>query len=613
MCGIFALYHPHQSPNPTNVDQALDTLYHRGPDSRGTWCAPSGHTILGHTLLSITQLGGGLQPLVNQEGTHAITVNGEFYDYADTWAALEAKGYVFTTTSDSELPLHLYDEYGPNFLSQLRGEFAFVLWDDRNQQLFAARDRFGICPLYYAEHAGGVYLASEIKALFAAGVPAIWDQEAIYLQTHGTLLPGRTLFQGVRQVPPGYALFANRGGVRLEQYWDIDFAPEEASHTISQDQAIEETRALFADAVKQRIPSSAAKYGCYLSGGLDSTAVLGAVTEFAGEGIPTFTIGFDDEAFDESSVARRTAQALGAELHELRITSADLADNFEKTVFHTEGMLGNGGSVAKFLLSKTAHDAGCRAIITGEGADEIFAGYEEMGPAPADYLTDNDETRFIARNMGGAVPFWMAFASAEAEAASAPFSREMRESFAGLEPLRLLYSAMDAEAGLKGRALIDQSMYIWQKSVMANFLLRTLGDGVERAHSIEGRLPLLDHKLAEYVAGLPVGLRIQTGHSKFLLRKAARPFIPDEVYAAPKQPFLAPPMQGKALSPFMKALRERVADLLPSFGVFDRDAVLGLIDGLPGIPNQKRTLAERRIIRIASLCVLNDQFAPSGG
>lgn len=616
MCGIIGIYDPSGQPRELEMAAAITSLIHRGPDSQDTWRAPSGQVTLGHTLMSITQLGGGNQPISNADGSRAITVNGEFYDYDPTWQELETQGYRFKTRSDSELPLHLYDRYGPAFLKRLRGEFAFILWDDNNRRLMAARDRFGICPLYYAQHEGRLYLASEIKALFAAGVPAIWDEEAVFLQHHGQTLPGHTLFKGIRQLEPGHYLIASASGISLQRYWDIDFARETADADTSPetvDAAITHTRDLYLEAVRLRIPSSGAKYGCYLSGGLDSSAVLGAVTHFAGQNIPTFTIGFDDDPqFDESPAARATAKALGADLHELRVTSADMAEHFMATVFHAEGMLGNGGSVAKFMLSRLAHDTGCRAIITGEGADEIFGGYEELFPAPAEMVTDSADMAYAKTVMGGSIPLWMAFGINNRAKAQTFLSPEFRHKYQGMSPLRALLAHVDIEGGVTGRAPIDGSMYVWQKTVLANFLLRTLGDGVERAHSIEGRLPLLDHKLTDYVASLPADLRIRPGTSKFLLREAARPFVPEAVFNTPKAPFLAPPTVGDHLSPFLSRLVEIIGDSdSSSVPFFDRDHVITTARSIPGLPARDRISAERQIIRIASLFALQTHFAPS--
>lgn len=611
MCGVVAIYAPGGGIDPTAMDAAMTALHHRGPDFQDRWLAPSGTAMLGHTLLSITQLGGGQQPITNADDTVAVSVNGEFYDYEPLISDLRAKGYAFKTQSDSELPLHLYDWQGPSFLTKLRGEFAFVLWDDRNRQLFAARDRFGICPLYYAWHQSRLYIASEIKALFAAGVPARWDTEAVYLQHHGVLLPGRTLFAGVHQLPPGHGLIASSGTVSIRPYWDIDFALADTQPAVSEAEAIAATREALVESIGLRIPSSGAKYGCYLSGGLDSSTVLGVVTHLAGRGIPTFTIAFDDPTYDESPVAKQTAKAMGAELYELKVGQADLADNFADTVFHCEGLLGNGGSVAKFLLSRLSHREGFRAMITGEGADEIFGGYEEMFPAPEPW-TQSPSLDIIKRLMGGQVPLWLAASTLMAERTNTLLAADFKAAFTGIEPLRVLLNHLDIEGQIAGRALIDQSMYIWDKTVMANFLLRTLGDGVERAHSIEGRLPLLDHVLAKTATRLPVATRIKPDRNKFLLREAARPFITDQVYQGPKQPFLSPPSPAEGEAPFLSMLRDIVSShALQALPFYDQSMVLRAVDAIAALPAKERLGAERLVIRVASACVLQQQFAPT--
>ncbi len=612
MCGVVAIYAPHGGIEPTAMQDAMAALHHRGPDFQDSWIAPSGTAMLGHTLLSITQLGGGRQPITSADGRVAVSVNGEFYDFEPIVDDLTAKGYRFKTGSDSELPLHLYDWAGPGFLHQLRGEFAFVLWDDRNRQLFAARDRFGICPLYYAWHGGRLHLASEIKALFAAGVPAVWDSEAVYLQHHGVLLPGRTLFEGVHQVPPGHCLIASNATATLRRYWDIDFArSDDQTAPLSDAEAVERVRDRLVEAIRLRIPSSGARYGCYLSGGLDSSTVLGVVTHLAGREVPTFTIAFDDPTYDESAVAKQTAAAMGARLYELKVTQGDLADHFADTVFHCEGLLGNGGSVAKFLLSRLSHGEGFRAMITGEGADEVFGGYEEMFEAPDAWTTD-PRLAIVKRVMGGKVPVWLAAGALMADRTNALLADGLKDRFADVEPLRVLFNHLDIEGQVAGRAFIDQSMYVWDKTVMANFLLRTLGDGVERAHSIEGRLPLLDHVLADTATDLPATVRIRPGRNKHLLREAARPFVTEQVYSGPKLPFLAPPSPQDGTAPFLSMLFDIVSGkAMDAVPFYDRKAVLRAVETIPTLPARERLGAERLVIRVASACVLQDRFAPA--
>lgn len=287
-------------------------------------------------------------------------------------------------------------------MAELRGEFAYALWDERNHLLFAAVDRYGICPIVYALHQGTLYLASEAKALFAAGVPAVWDEVSFHLQHHGVLLPDRTLFAGVRKLPAGCFLTASAAGVRVERYWDIDYPRvTEAPAAVAADWSghVSQVRQVLEEAIRLRMPGAQVKYGCYLSGGVDSSATLGIVARHSSARVPAFTISYDDPAYDETPVARRTAAHLGVDLHEIHVDQKAIAANFGDTVYHCESAIGNGGSVAKFLLSRLARSSGLRVVLTGEGADEIFAGYEEMQPAR---LADGEMVQVARRTRYGA-------------------------------------------------------------------------------------------------------------------------------------------------------------------------------------------------------------------
>src|SRR5262249_40870921 len=275
MCGIVALWSPRQPIDPQALERATQRLHHRGPDGRRHWIAAHRRVGLGHARLSIIDLHTGDQPIANEDGRLHIVVNGEFYDYERVQGELERSGHRLRTRSDSEIALHLYEELGTQCLHRLRGEFAFVLWDEPNQTLVAARDRFGIKPLYYAERDGGLALASEAKALFAAGVPARWSP-AGFVQATTLLVPEQdsSLFDGVRQVPPGHYLLATPGGVRLVRYWDFDYPGAEAGPPRSDAEYAEAFCHELDEAVRIRLRADV-PVGCYLSGGIDSCAVLG--------------------------------------------------------------------------------------------------------------------------------------------------------------------------------------------------------------------------------------------------------------------------------------------------------------------------------------------------
>src|SRR6516162_8495591 len=373
MCGIAAMYSTREPIRADALERATLKLEHRGPDGQQTWVSEDRRVGLGHARLSIIDLATGDQPIASEDEALRIVVNGEFYDFEREQRNLECRGHRLRTRSDSEIALHLYEDLGTACLHQLRGQFAFVLWDGLNDTLFAARDRFGIKPLYYAVHRGTLHLASEIKALLAAGVPARWDRAAFFQANHflGTP-PDGSLFEGIRPVPPGHYLLASGGQVRLIRYWDFDYpAAVDARQTGSDAEYAERFRHALDEAVRLRLRADV-PVACCLSGGLDSCAVLGLAARHRAEPIRAFTLTFDRAAYDEGAIAREMAAHAGADFRPIPIWQSDLADHFADAAWQAETLFVNAHGVAKYLLSRAVRDAGYKVVLTGEGSDEIL-------------------------------------------------------------------------------------------------------------------------------------------------------------------------------------------------------------------------------------------------
>ncbi|HTH43292.1 MAG TPA: asparagine synthase (glutamine-hydrolyzing), partial [Terracidiphilus sp.] len=304
MCGIVAVFSRREPISLATLERATRSLWHRGPDSQRQWLSRDNRVGLGHARLSIIDLSTGDQPIASEDNRTHIVANGEFYGYETVQKELESRGHRLRTRSDSEIALHLWEELGPQCLHQLRGEFAFVIWDDKQKCLFAARDRFGIKPLFYAWHNNTLYLASEAKALFAAGVPARWDHESVFQSVSFGGHQMRTLYDGVFQVPPGHYLVATDRHVQVTKYWDFNYP--RASDTSSQRSDadyIAEFRHELEEAVRVRLRADV-PVGVYLSGGLDSCAVLGLAARHHPDPIQAFTLTFEDVAYDEGPIAR---------------------------------------------------------------------------------------------------------------------------------------------------------------------------------------------------------------------------------------------------------------------------------------------------------------------
>ena len=638
MCGIVAIFSRRGQVSRLAIERATNALHHRGPDGQRCWISPEGNVGLGHARLSIIDLAGGQQPIASEDERTHIIVNGEFYGFEPIQRRLEANGHRLRTRSDSEIALHLYEDLGTHCLHELRGEFALVLWDGAHQTLFAARDRFGIKPLFYAEHEGALYLASEVKALFAAGVPARWDAESVFRGVDVSSSPHRTLFENVRQVPPGCYLIATEGHLHMGQYWDFDYPEAERLRGAgSEAESVERFRAALDEAVRLRLRADV-PVGCYLSGGLDSCAVLGLASKHHPEPIHAFTLTFDRAEYDEGAIAKEMAASCGAQFYPIPIRQDDLADHFADATAQTETFCLNAHGVAKYLLSRAVRDAGYKVVLTGEGSDEILGGYahfrrdmllyntEGQDPAAvptmlADLEAANPVSRGLlladgasapmdgVRRVLGTVPSWFEVFSARALKMHELVTPELRTRYAGQEPYRHLLNSVDVRGQLTGRDAVNQALYLWSKTALPGYILCVLGDRMEMAHSIEGRVPFLDHRLVEVLVSLPVSLKIRGMTEKYVLREAARPVLTETVYRRQKHPFLSPPATlhpGERLHSLLEdTLRGRTLAELP---FFDRRAVVALLDRLPAMDQGSRVAYDQVLMIILSACVLQERY-----
>jgi asparagine synthase (glutamine-hydrolysing) len=638
MCGIVAMFSRRDPVSREALERATHALYHRGPDGQRFWLAPDGRVGLGHARLSIIDLATGHQPIASEDGRVQLIVNGEFYGFEAIQRELEQQGHRLRTRSDSEIALHLYEDLGTHCLHRLRGEFALVLWDEAHRTLFAARDRFGIKPLFYAVHDGTLLLASEVKALFAAGVPARWDAESVHHSVDLSGSPIRTLYHGVFQVPPGHFLLATDCHLQLARYWDFDYPRVDAGQARRTDaDYAEEFRAALDDAVRIRLRADV-PVGCYLSGGLDSCAVLGLASRHHPEPIRAFTLTFDRAEYDEGAIAQEMAVHSGAMFYPIPIQQDDLADHFADATAQSETMCLNAHGVAKYLLSRAVQAAGYKVVITGEGSDEILGGYAHFrrdmllyNPEGQDaaaipgllaeleaanpvsrglLLADGDHAPMDGvQRILGTVPSWFEVFSARAVKMQPLLAPAYRERFARREPYRDLLNSLDIRGQLAGREPVHQALYLWSKTALPVYILTVLGDRMEMAHSIEGRVPFLDHHLVEVIRSQPVAQKIRGMTEKYVLREATRHVVTDTVYRRQKHPFLSPPATlnpGQRLHTLLHdTLRGPALQALP---FFDRAKVLDLLDRLPTMDQGSRVAYDQLLMILLSACVLQERF-----
>jgi asparagine synthase (glutamine-hydrolysing) len=639
MCGITAFFSSDKRISEGRLKRATNSLHHRGPDAQGIWLSPNQRVGLGHTRLSIIDLMTGDQPIANEDERVHIVVNGEFYGFECQRRELEKRGHIFRTRSDSEIALHLYEEFGVHCVHRLRGEFAFVLWDEANRTLFAARDRFGIKPLHYAVQDGVLYLASEIKALFAAGVAARWDHESFYQAATGPTMVDRTLFEGVYQVPPGHYLTATTSGMRILRYWEFNYPPADELEAHKRDESayVEELAAVFEEAVGLRMRADV-PVGCYLSGGLDSCSVLGFAARLSCSPVQAFTLTFDQAAYDEGDIAREMAARAGANFHPVPIKQSDIADSFADAIWHSETLCTNGHGVSKYLLSRAVRDAGYKVVYTGEGSDEIFGGYvhfridmlqhntEGQDAAEVERLVQqlvaaNSVSRGMLMPVGetgslesaerllGFVPSCLKLFAAGGQQRQTLFDGDFKARFAGRDSARLFLDSLDVPTVLNGRDPVNKSLFLWAKSVLPNYILNLLGDRMEMAHSIEGRVPFLDHHVVECVCRMPVSLKIRGMTEKYLLREAAKPVITETVFRRQKHPFLSPPVTTVPTERFHQMMQDILrGPVLASLPFYDQKKIVALLDQLPAMSNSERVGWDPTLMSVLSACVVQERF-----
>jgi len=636
MCGIVSVISNGRPVSANALRRATQALQHRGPDGQRQWIAPHGRVGMGHARLSIIDLATGEQPIANEDESIHIVVNGEFYDYARYQNELERRGHRLRTGSDSEILVHLYEDLGTHCLRELRGEFAFALWDERNGLLFAARDRFGIKPLFYAHVGETLYLASEAKALFAAGVPASWDHESVYQDLHMIADGDRTMFEGVYQVPPGHYLLATHQRFQIVPYWDLQYptadrpAPKrnEAEH-------VERMRHELRESIRLRLRADV-PVGVYLSGGLDSCSVLGFAAALHGAPLEAFTIAFEEGPFDEGPVAEEMAHRAGANFHMFRMPEDLLADHFGDAVWHCETISGNGSFVAKYLLSEKVRDFGFKVVLTGEGSDELLGGYPFFRQDMLEFGMPSEDAeitrariaalRAANRQYGalgapagdalptasvervlGYVPTWIHNRAIAGHRIRRLLSPGFTQEFAGRDPYQMFLNRLDLPEGAP-RDPLNQSMWLWLKAVFPNKLLNFLGDRSEMAHSIEGRTPFLDHYLAEAVCEMPVAMKVNGMTEKYVLREAAKPYLPDVVYKRQKHPFMAPPeLKTRMRELVLDTLSGSALDALP---FFDRAAVRQFVAEGPNAsagPDVRGPYFATWLV-LTSLCVLGERY-----
>ena len=580
MCGIAGIFHSQHDKqiDPQLLVNMAAIQYHRGPDGFGYEVMQDAAVGFSHARLSIIDLDEerARQPFVSQDGNLLLAHNGEFYDYKRIRAELTLAGARFETKSDSEMVLHLYPQLGlEDMLPHLRGEFAFALYDKKHDRLMLVRDRFGIKPLYWTECNGQIVFGSELKVLFAhPEVPRRFNAAGVFHQLMQTMVPGTTAFDGIQQVKPGHAvIFDRKHGkfqVREIKYWDMDFptlAERKQKEQQDDNYYIEGVKQHLLHAVQLRLEADV-PVACYLSGGIDSCSTLGMAAASQQSPVKAFTIGFDDADYDETPIAREMAGAVGADQDVMTLKADHLYDNFEETIWHTERTIYNTLGVAKLLMSRHVNNAKYKVVVTGEGSDELFAGYpafrRDMFLHGMDTLSEAERAEWEAilaeanklfkgamlaedevsdealNKLIGFTPSCLQPWLATAEHIPDLMHPQLRKQLDDYQPGKAIADALDADM-LAGRHPLDKAQYVWIKTMLEGQILTWGGDRVDMANSMEARPPFLDHHLAEFATQIPPTMRIKGRTEKYVLREAMKGILPRVLYEREKFAFMAPP------------------------------------------------------------------------
>ncbi|KAJ6573581.1 putative asparagine synthase, partial [Mycena vulgaris] len=670
ICGLTAILHPDAVARlsvddlKTSLEASLEIIKHRGPDSWGTYISPDARIGLGHVRLSIIDLETGQQPMSDENGLIHCVVTGEIYDHERIRANMEKEGFSFKSKSDSELVLQLYKRDGINLLFSLRGEFAFVLYDVKRRLLFAARDRFGIKPLHYTISNGRILFAREMKAFMGLGWNAEWDIDSIVHS--GDLGDERTVFKGVFKLAAGHlALCGPSGDIKTERYWDLSYPLATALPTETIDSMVSNVRRLLIESVRLRLRSDV-PLAVYLSGGIDSSCVAGIATHILRERDPNakvtaFTLAYtEDETTDGSPIAGRTAAHIGAEIHKVKATEAALVDVLEEAIWHSERPNTTFHGAGKILLSDAVRHHGYKVALSGEGSDEIFAGY---GWFRLDYLRNPDTA---AASLGINVPSdterrdmvtaleasacvpemssvvmdvkdssLVKVSAHHVVATPTPFYRPMFHpsvlAAAGAPNIaRCVAEGIDPR--VRQHSLcgtwhsLNVSLYITVKSLLGKIILNQAGDRNDMTNSVESRVAFLDHHLVEYVNTLPPSVKMMpiagdgpnkwSLTEKWILREAVKPFVTEEIYTRRKIPFKPPPSPHRAASglvPLQIHLRNRITQAnVERLGLFDwhyiKDLLAGYLDS-PEFPAQGAIdQGARMLMAVLSFIVLQERF-----
>jgi asparagine synthase (glutamine-hydrolysing) len=636
MCGIAGIVNFRQPENQEIIlNRMLRAMSHRGPDASGLYMSDS--CGLGHARLSIIDLSGGYQPMHNEDRTVWIVFNGEIFNYPELRDDLLARGHRFYTHSDTEVIIHLYEEYGSELFSHLNGQFAIALWDRRRRRLLLGRDRIGIRPLFYHLSGARLHFSSEIKALFTdPRVPRRIDARTLSdVFTCWTPVDPLSAFEEICQLPPGHFAVFDDKGLHIQRYWQLIFDEADPEERSSASWA-EEMESLILDAARIRLRADV-PVGAYLSGGIDSTYISTLVKKNFNNRLNTFSVQFTDPRYDEARFQQTAIAAIQSEHRAITCSEKDIGQLFPQVVWHTEVPLIRTAPAPLMMLSGLVRSSDFKVVLTGEGADEIFGGYNIFKEAKIRRFwarrPDSKYRPMLLKKLYPYIfdgarpnPFLIGFFKKNLTQVDSPVyshmvrwlnTSQVKNFFApgilaeqnGLEAFTQRISA-GLPSTFERWSPLAKAQYLESTLFLSNYLLSSQGDRMAMANSVEGRYPFLDYRVIELAARLPVQLRLNGLTEKFLLKQLARRHVPAELIDRPKQPYRAPISRCFLSAEAPDYVSEMLSETaLKTTGFFDAAKVTRLVE--KSRQQEGRLTSEREnmaLVAILSTQLLDRQF-----
>lgn len=637
MCGIAGIVNlkQHKPISSDALRKMVSIQKHRGPDETGAYI--DDNIGLAHARLSIIDLKDGTQPIHNEDKSLWIIYNGEVFNYPELRQELVRRGHKFYTSSDTEVILHLYEDKGINCLKELNGQFAFAIWDSNNRTLFLARDRVGILPLYYTIQNQRLYFASEIKAIFAnKEIHRTLDSESLdQVFTFWTTLPGKTVFNNIKELPPAHYMLISPNEIKYDKYWDLNFANnKETVNRLSAD-LVNEISELMMDAVRIRLRADV-PVGTYLSGGIDSSALTETVKKNFNNELRSFGIRFENKDYDEGKFQNEMVDYLNINHSEIVTRNEDIGANLEEVLWHSEKPLLRTGPIPLYLLSKLVNQSGYKVVLTGEGADEVFGGYDIFKEAKIrDFWAKDPDSKLRPMLLARLYPYIfkdnrlnqtiVSFFKDGIDNPEDPFfshnirwkntskiknffSEQIKNSNSNYNSYSELLKLLPVN--FFDWDVVTKAQFLEAMIFLSNYLLSSQGDRVAMANSVELRVPYLDHRVIELLAKVNSEIKINGLNEKYLLKQVFKNRLPSNILKRWKNPYRAPINKALLNNNLNLAKDYCSEDSLKRTGIFDHAKVLRLINKL-GKLDKAGEFDEMALIGIISTQIIHKNFIDS--